>query len=144
MMVKNGLLERGRDILSNLAGIKIKNHLVRLDLMKAKKAIMAATDDYLEVKNDLIMQFGEETPEGFQIGPDTPGLDEFTKKINELLNAETDFSPTLLPDRALEFLDDLSVLDLEVLEACGVVKFEEESPIALVEDTEDGGAETTG
>ena len=136
-MVKNGLLERGREVMMGLGALKIKNHLIRLDVMKAKKAIVAATDDYLEVKNELIIEFGKATEEGYEIGPETPGLEKFTTKINELLNAETEFSPTILPERALSFIEDLSVEDLEILEICGIVSFEEDAPIALVEDSED-------
>ena len=133
MNVKNGLIEQAKDVVDGIASHKIKNHLVRLEVMKARKALTGALDEYLEVKNDLIKEYGEEVDGGWQIAPDNLRINEFASSMTELMNAETSVEVPNLGDVTLSLFD-ISTDDLEVLIAVGAVKYEDETPIALVED----------
>ena len=143
MEVKNGLIEQAKDVVDGIASHKIKNHLVRLEVMKARKALTGALEEYTEVKNDLIKEYGEEVDGGWQIAPDNPRINEFADAMTDLMNAETALVMPTLGDVTMSIFD-LSVDELEVLIAVGAVKYEDETPIALVEDSEDGDDKATG
>lgn len=124
-LVRNGHLEMASEVVGRIASEPIKNHLLRLSVLKAKKSVAAVVEDYVEVKNDLIREYGEEVDGGVQIDPRAPGFAEFNEKYNELATAEVEFSPVALSPRLLDMIE-LSADDLDILIHVGLVVDEDE------------------
>ena len=124
--VAHGHIELAQTVVNRIASEPIKNHLMRLRVVKAKKALTDVLEDYLEVKNELIREYGTEVAEGVQIDPKQENFAEFTAKYDELTNSEAAVNLDSFPD-ALLSLFDLSADDIEILMMVGLVKDGDES-----------------
>lgn len=135
--VKMGHLELANGIVSRIAKERIKNHKIRLDILRTKKSLATALEDFNTVKNELLREYGTPVGEQVKIDPEKDSFAEFTEKYDELAHSDTDGVNLIpLPTYVLDFLD-LSVDDLEVLEFAGIIKLDdptsEEKPEIKIE-----------
>ena len=116
--MKFGHLEQVLEIVNRWAGEKIKNHLVRLDISRARKSLATALEAFVEVKNELITEYSVGDT---GVTPDVPGFDEFVIKYNELLNDEAEgFSIQPLKTATLDMFE-ISVDEMDLLIHVGLL-----------------------
>ncbi len=123
--VKMGHLELANGIVNRISQERIKNHKIRLDVLRTKKSLTSALEEFNTVKHDLLQEYGTPVATGMQIDPKDDRFAEFTEKYDDLAQSDTDGITLIpLPTYLLEFFE-LSVDDLEVLEFAGLVVIDE-------------------
>ena len=123
--VKMGHLELASGIVNRISQERIKNHKIRLDVLRTKKSLTGALEEFNTVKNELLEEYGTQVDSGVQINPDDDRFEEFTQKYDEIAHADTEGTSLIpLPTYLLDMFE-LSVDDLEVLEFAGLVVLDE-------------------
>ena len=123
--VKMGHLELANGIVNRISQERIKNHKVRLDVLRTKKSLVASLEEFNTVKNELVTEYGIAVATGVQIDPKDERFAEFTEKYDALAHSDTEgVNIILLPTYLLEFFE-LSADDLEILEFAGIIKLDE-------------------
>lgn len=120
-LVAHGHIEMAQVVVNRIASEPIKNHLMRMSVIKSKKACTVALETYTEVKNELISEYGKEVEGGVQIDPRADYFEEFNAKYDEIAMAEVEFNPPVLPPILLDMVE-LSADDTEILILVGLVK----------------------
>ena len=129
MKVMNGHLESAQEIVSGIASQKIKNHLLRLGVLKCKKALTADIESYVEVKNDLVKEYGTEVDGGIQVDPKSEGFPAFVAAYEQMANAEATYSGPMLPPLVLDMVE-LSTDEMELLIHVGLIEYGDEDEVS--------------
>ena len=126
MVSKNGHIEMAMEVMNRIGSEKIKNHLVRLQVSKARKSLQTAITEFTEVKNELISEYAVDGA----VTPQVPGFDKFTASYNELTNAEVEFTPVAMPPLVLDMFE-MSVDDVDILLLVGLLDDESDEEPTL-------------
>ena len=117
MKIKNGIFEN-KQYFETIGKIHASDQLSVMDAYRINrlvKKLNELNEEYMELKNKLLTQYGTPGEEGGQFTVESDSREEFLKEFNELLGIEHDLeTETLSWPQKIE--DGFSATDLNILE----------------------------
>lgn len=121
--MKLGILVNNQEILQRIYRTKLDGKRA-LKLRKTIKKLNSELETFNEARNDFIKEHGSGDPP--QIKSGTQAYTEFLEYFNEMAESEVEDPEPILTETDLGFLGDLSIEDIDHLEALGLLKCDEE------------------
>lgn len=115
MKLKNFHADKLLEVIMKIENDKCLTKKIALKFMNTKDALIPIQKNYIKIRDELIMKYGEKTERGFEISFANPKFIEFNKEIEPIANDIVEVSLSLfslddLPDDLTITTNDLQLL----------------------------------